>query len=60
MNFKEIMRRFESHKTALKVISVASCGIDGKPNNAPKMLIDVILPDSVFFIDYHYSYWFGF
>ncbi len=55
MNFEEIFSEFLESKKDLKVISVASCTKKGKPNSAPKMLIDIELPNRVYFMDYKHT-----
>ncbi len=55
MKFEEIMRRFNQHKGNLKTVSVASLDGGGKPNSAHKMLIDVVPPDHVYFLDYPFT-----
>ncbi len=55
MDFKEIFQHFLEEKQNLKVVSVASCDPHGKPNSAPKMLVDVKAPNLVFFIDYKFT-----
>lgn len=55
MNFKQIFENFLEHQKDLKVISVASCDSQGKPNSAAKMLVDVVLPNLIYFLDYRYT-----
>ncbi len=55
MDFKKIFRRFIEHKKNLKVISVASCSETCRPNSAPKMLVDIVEPNQVFFLDYKFT-----
>jgi len=52
MKFKEIFDEFVQQRNRLKVVFVGSCDPEGKPNTAPKMLIDVIEPNVVFVLDY--------
>ncbi len=52
MNFKDIFNVFLSKEKELKVISVASCTKDAKPNSASKMLVNIKAPNMVFFLDY--------
>jgi len=55
MNFKEIFQEFSSHQKHLKVIFVASCDSEGRPNCAPKMLIHITEPNKVFYLDYKFT-----
>ncbi len=55
MDFKEIFENFLDHQKNLKVINIASCDLGGKPNSAAKMLVDVALPNRVFFLDYNFT-----
>lgn len=55
MDFREIFQHFTEEKQNLKVVSVASCDLQGKPNSAPKMLIDIAEPNLVFFLDYKFT-----
>lgn len=55
MNFKEVFDCFLQHSEKLKVISVASCGKDLRPNCAPKMLADIVEPNRIFFLEYKYT-----
>lgn len=55
MDFPEIFQSFLAHKKDLKVISVASCDLKGKPNGAAKMLIDIVEPHRIYFMDYRYT-----
>lgn len=52
MNFKSIFEVFLSKEKELKVISVASCTKNAKPNSASKMLVNIKSPNMVFFLDY--------
>ncbi len=52
MQFKDIFSKFLQHQHHLKVIFVGSADKTGKPNCAPKMLIDVVKPNKVFYLDY--------
>lgn len=52
MNFQNIFEAFLHKKTELKVINVASCTRKAKPNSASKMLVDIKLPNIVYFLDY--------
>lgn len=55
LDFKKIFEEFIDNKKKLKVISVASCNSNCRPNSAAKMLIDIALPDRVFFLDYKFT-----
>lgn len=55
MNFKEVMQRFAGQKNELKVVFVASSDPQGVPNSAPKMLIDVVLPNKIYFLEYCFT-----
>lgn len=55
MNFEDIFDSFMQHKRSLKVISVASCDASGKPNSALKMLVDVVSPNRILFLDYKFT-----
>jgi len=54
MNFDEIFKVFLANSHQLKIISVASCD-HGKPNSASKMLVDVLLPNKVYYVDYKFT-----
>lgn len=53
--FKNIFDRFLERKKDLKVISVASADSKGKPNCAHKMLVDVLAPNKIYFLDYRFT-----
>ncbi|MBI2167834.1 MAG: pyridoxamine 5'-phosphate oxidase family protein [Candidatus Omnitrophica bacterium] len=53
--FKDIFTQFLDHEERLKVISVASCDRRLTPNSAPKMLVDMVKPNRVFFLDYKFT-----
>lgn len=55
MDFDAIFNAFLDNKDQMKVISVASCAKGGKPNSAPKMLIDIERPNQVYFLDYNHT-----
>ena len=55
LGFSEIFKHFLEYKDILKVITVASCDLSGNPNSAPKLLVDVVLPNHVYFLDYRYN-----
>ena len=52
VDFKGIFQSFLDHEKTLKVVFVASCDPKGKPNSAPKMLVDVESPDKLYFLEY--------
>ncbi len=54
-SFKETFESFLDHKENLKVVSVASATQDGKPNSAAKLLVDIVAPNIVLFIDYKFT-----
>ena len=55
MDFKEIFGCFVEKNPNLKVLSVASCDPGGKPNSASKMLVDVAVPNKIYFLDYKFT-----
>jgi general stress protein 26 len=55
LKFKEIFEEFFEYKKRLKVIYVASCDSGCTPNSAPKMLVDVLEPNGLYFLDYKYT-----
>ena len=55
MDFKTTFQTFYTHQKDLKVISVASCDEKCKPNSASKMLISVVSPNHVYFLDYRFT-----
>lgn len=55
MNFKQIFENFSDHQKELKVINVASCDLSGKPNSAAKLLVEVEMPNRVYFLDYNHT-----
>ena len=50
-----MMKEFNARKERLKTVSVGSCDQDRQPNCAPKMLVDVVLPNQVFILDYRFT-----
>ena len=52
MSFQVIFEAFLSKEKELKVISVASCTKRGKPNSASKMLVNIKVPNMLYFLDY--------
>ena len=55
MDFKQIFECFIDQKKNLKVLSIASCDLHGKPNSAAKMLIDVVEPNRIYYLDYNHT-----
>lgn len=55
IEFPQIFRHFLDMKDSLKVITVASCDAEGNPNSAPKLLVDVISPNRIHYLDYPYN-----
>ena len=55
MDFETIFNAFLDGKDHLKVLSVASCNQQGKPNSAPKMLIDIEAPNKVYLLEYTHT-----
>ena len=55
MYYKEIFQHFMEENQNLKVISVASCDLQGKPNSASKMLVNIAEPNLAFFLDYQFT-----
>ena len=55
MDFKDTFNAFLEHNKDLKVVHVATCGPEGKPNSAPKMLVDVLAPNKIHFLDYRFT-----
>jgi general stress protein 26 len=52
MDFKETFEAFLEHEKGLKVVHLATCGKDGKPNSAPKLLVNIQAPNKVYVLDY--------
>jgi general stress protein 26 len=55
IDFKGIFKHFKSYSKGVKVVHVATCDESGKPNSAPKMLVEVSDPDTVYYIDYSHT-----
>jgi hypothetical protein len=55
MKFDEIFEEFMTYARDLKVIHVATCGKNGVPNSAPKMLVEIAKPNRVIFLDYKFQ-----
>ena len=55
MDFKQIFECFIDQKKELKVINIASCDLHGKPNSAAKMLVDVVAPNRIYYLDYNHT-----
>lgn len=51
MGFREIFRQFLEHRQRLKAVFVASSDAAARPNCTPKLLVDIIKPNKVFYID---------
>ena len=56
MDFETIFSAFLESRNQLKVISVATCDQKGKPNSAPKMLVDIESPDKLYFLEYKHTH----
>ena len=54
-DFKSIFEEFILSKKQLKVVNVASCSKNCIPNSASKMLVDVIEPNRLYFLDYRFT-----
>lgn len=52
VDFGEIFNTFFEKKKDLKVISVASCTAQAEPNSASKMLVEIVKPNRLYFLDY--------
>lgn len=55
LEFPQIFRHFLDTRDLLKVITVATCDGQGNPNSAPKLLVDVIAPNKIYYLDYPYN-----
>jgi len=55
MEFKEIFDGLFNQREQLKVVFVGSSNTDGKPNAAPKMLVNMVQPNTVFLLDYKFT-----
>lgn len=55
MDFKQIYECFVEQKKNLKVLNVASCDLQGKPNSAAKMLVEVVEPNRIYFLDFNHT-----
>ena len=55
MEFSEIFQQFLDRRNSLKIIFVASSGDFGRPNCAPKMLVDIVKPNKVYYVDFRFS-----
>ncbi len=55
MEFPEIFQQFLERKNSLKTVFVASSDDFGRPNCAPKMLVDIVKPNKVFYVDFKFS-----
>ena len=52
VNFQAIFDTFLEKKKDLKVISVASCTRKAEPNSASKMLVEILAPNLLYFLDF--------
>jgi general stress protein 26 len=52
MNFTEIFNHFLERSRDLKVLSIATADRSGIPNSASKMVIDVVAPNALYFLEY--------
>ena len=52
VNFEAIFQNFLEKKKDLKVINVASCTKKAEPNSASKMLVEILKPNLLYFLDY--------
>lgn len=55
VGFDKIFREFVVRRDGLKVVHVATADEGGKPNSAPKMLVDIEPPNKVFYLDYKFT-----
>lgn len=55
MEFDEIFRQFLESRRRLKVIFVGSSDESGQPNCSPKLLIDIVSPNKLYYIDHKSS-----
>lgn len=55
MKFDEIFDHFIEFSRGLKVISVASCDALMQPNSAPKMLVNIAIPNRIYYLDYKFT-----
>ncbi len=53
--FKELFANFLDQQKQLKIIQVASCDLQKKPNSAAKMLVSVEEPNQVYFLDFPHN-----
>lgn len=56
MDFKEIFDEFYHKRKELKTLHVASCDLKYKPNAASKMLISIVKPNLIYFLDYKFTH----
>ena len=56
VKFDEIFSAFLAHKNRLKMLNVATCDLAGKPNAVSKMIVDVIAPNHVYYLDYPFTH----
>lgn len=59
MKFEDVFQEFWEEHRRLKVVFVASSDEKGVPNCAPKMLVNVIKPNKIYFLDYRFTHTFA-
>ncbi len=52
--FRSIFRSFIEHRD-LKIVFVGSASPGGKPNTAPKLLVDIEMPNAVYYLDHFFT-----
>lgn len=55
MNLKKSFKPFIERRGFLEVIYVATCNEMGQPNCAPRLIIDIAVPDKIFYVDFKSS-----
>ena len=55
MNFKQTFEAFLEHERDLKTLHFATASKDGKPNSAPKLLVNIQAPNKVYLLDYKFT-----
>lgn len=55
MKLKERIKPFLDRRGQLKVIYVATCSAKGEPNCAPRLIVDIMEPDQIFYVDFKTS-----
>lgn len=53
-SFGRVFRGFKKHQNH-KVVFVGTADPKAKPNSAPKLLVDVVAPNIVYFLDYRFT-----